>query len=126
MRHAGPTQTDLKSALEEMRVSVAGAGARTGLAGMVQDAFLKILEVLMALLMDFRAGNLAPPVATADAAPDAGAACAEDGDAGANASGAACTRTRLLSPFAGEGACGANGAAAHPSPNFGPLHMPKP
>jgi hypothetical protein len=89
MRDAGPAQTDLKSALEEMRASVAGAGTRTGLAGMVEEAFLKLLEVLMALLMDFRAGNLAPLLTTADAAPDADAARAEDAEDAACAASAA-------------------------------------
>ena len=71
MTTTGPTHRDLKSTLEEMRASVGGE-ARTGLAGKVQDAFLKIFEMLIALLMDFRAGKLAP---VADAAAAGGVAC---------------------------------------------------
>jgi hypothetical protein len=59
MIHPGPATTDLKSKLEEMRASVGGEGTRKGLPGLVQDAFLKILEVLIALVMDFLAGKLA-------------------------------------------------------------------
>ncbi len=85
MTRADPTQTDLKSALEELRASVAEEGTRNGLAGMLQQAFLKILEVLMAMLMDFRAGRLAPLVATA--AEDPGAGYAEDAEDAPRAAG---------------------------------------
>ncbi len=87
MTHAGPAPTDLQSALEEMRVSVAGAGMPKGLAGILQEAFLKILGLLVALLMDFRSGRLAGgPLAAV--APDAGAPCAADaGDTACAASG---------------------------------------
>jgi hypothetical protein len=76
MPAAPPTQTDLKSALEEMRAPVAGQGAGTGLVGMVQDALLKIVEVLIAA-EGFSGWQTGPPVAM-DAGADAGAAPAED------------------------------------------------
>jgi hypothetical protein len=56
MQAASPQPTDLKDTLEEMRASVA---ARTGLAGAIGKAILGLLEVLLTLLADFRAGRLA-------------------------------------------------------------------
>jgi hypothetical protein len=72
MTDAAPTHTDLKSTLEDLRASVDAEGTSKGLAGMMQNAFLKLLEVVMAMLMDFRAGKLAPLVTMAD--DDAGEA----------------------------------------------------
>ncbi len=77
MRTAPPSsQPDLSTMLGEVRAAIAAEGPRQGLAGKVQEACVKILEVLMELLMDFRAGTLAAGTLAA-AAADAGAACVE-------------------------------------------------
>ena len=70
---AAPATTDLKSAMEDVRASVAAQEADSRLAALIRDAFVKILEVLMAMLADFRSGRLT-------AAADAGRACAAEGE----------------------------------------------
>ena len=55
-----PPATDLTNALEELRASVAGRGARWGLAGSLQAAILRFLETLLKMVLAFRDGRLAP------------------------------------------------------------------
>jgi hypothetical protein len=66
MTTAAAPPTDLKDTLDEMRASVAARGARKGLQGKIQAAILDFLDVLMRLLMEFRAGGLAPLAPVAD------------------------------------------------------------
>jgi hypothetical protein len=85
MTTAAPSPTGrLTNTLEEMRVVMAAEGTRKGLAGTLQAAILSLLELLVALLAEFRAGTLAaaPGCRAETGAP--GATCA----AGVPAAGA--------------------------------------
>ena len=100
MTEAAVPPTDLKDTLEEMRASVAAAGTLARLDALVQKAILRLLEVILALLADFRAGKLARP-AVEESAVD----------------GAAASRSpvRTVAAWAAGGAGGADRAVAHPS-----------
>ena len=117
---AAPTPTDLKSALVELRASVAVEGTHKGLAGAIQEAILNILGMLLAMLEDFRAGRFVPiaPVAEAPAngAPTWGAAQSHPGECDARRGvgvegdsreddAAAPTLRRIARAEPGEGAC---------------------
>jgi hypothetical protein len=87
-----PPPDRLKDKLEEMRASVAGQEANTGLAWVLQGAILGLLSLLLALVEDFRAGRLAPVAPDPREAREAGArtSCAGLGrEAGRRANGAA-------------------------------------
>ena len=74
MTEAAVPPTDLKDTLEEMRASVAGEAVRARLDAMVQKAILRLLEVILALLADYRAWKLARAAVVEAAADDAVAA----------------------------------------------------
>jgi hypothetical protein len=106
MSFADPAPADLKDTLEEMRASAAEAGTRKGLAGAVQQAFAKLLEVLLAMLLDFRAGLLAPLAPVAERAGDGAAADSSPRPTGS------IPWSSLCSPSKGEGGFHAGGAEA--------------
>jgi hypothetical protein len=64
-----PPPTDRKNTLEEMRALVAARAPNKGLAGVLQEAMLAFLNLLMTLVADFRAGKLAPVTPSADVRP---------------------------------------------------------
>src|SRR5215831_14810552 len=59
--------TDLASALDGLRASVAAECARKGPAGALARAILRFLELLAAVVADFRAGRLAAVAASEEA-----------------------------------------------------------
>jgi hypothetical protein len=74
-----PLPTDrLKNSLEELRASVVGQETNKGLAGLLHEVMLGVLKLLMALVVDFRAGKLVPPAPSAreDVASDGGVSVA--------------------------------------------------
>ncbi len=104
MTFADPAPTDVKDTLEAMRASAAAEGTRKGLAGAVQQALVKIFEVLLAMLLDFRAGRFAPLAQVAEAGDDADGAVAYDSPRP--------TASSLCSPARGEGGFHVAGAEA--------------
>jgi hypothetical protein len=95
-----PLPTDrLKNTLEEVRASMVAQGANKGLAGVLQEAMLSFLNLLMAMLADFRAGRLVA------LAPSPREEEASDSDVDA-----ADRTSPRPSPQSGEGANGTAGA----------------
>jgi hypothetical protein len=98
---------------------MAAEGSRKGLAGVVQEAILTFVAMVLTLLADFRAGRLAalPPVA----APDGGAARGEEAEnspcaaSGPSAASGACSALFDCSPFSRDGeTIGVSGREASP------------
>ncbi len=84
----GPNATDpapsstpgFSDTLEGIRAAIVAEGARKGLTGKVQAAILGILETLLVLFADFRAGRLAAVAPEAASTPCAGAREFRGGD----------------------------------------------
>ena len=109
--------SDLGNTLEEMRAAIAAEGARKGLAGAVTAAILRLLEVLVALLAEFRAGTLVAAVPDRGARAEAAEACADPGEEGWAAHAGVLCRDEawpLIAASAadGSGDGGADGVAA--------------
>ena len=71
MNTAAPAPPDLRSMLEELRASMASECARKGVRGKLAAAILRLLETLLTIVADFRAGRLAAPEAPAPILPRA-------------------------------------------------------
>jgi hypothetical protein len=112
MTTAAPSPTGhLDISLGEMRAALVAEGTRKGLSGAVAAALLSLLDLILALLADFRAGRLA---AAAPQGVAAGAPCAADPSA--RPSPAAQERGR-------GGGCGGSARRLHPA---WPVTRPKP
>ncbi len=96
---APPLPTDrLKNSLEEVRASVAEQETDNRLAALLQEAVLRLLGMLMAMIEDFRAGKLVPPAPNPQGANDS------------DVSAASYTPAPALPRSAGEEAKGGSGA----------------